>query len=251
MEKLPELWKRLKPFVVRDLQIALSPKKTTFSSETPIGIQLIFPGGDTKLYPVNEDGFRAALAASVDGCSIIIPASTITFTGQISINKKIRIIGTKNPTSSEGYGTWLKCIQDVGTYFVYLNGWVGLENLLISYEISKSTAIRAISTTLGGNPEFVNLYIIAKNNGSGDAYAIYASYAKTMQNVVAIAYTNTGYATGLYWYQFDGSAKYCKFAADSTSGSATGASLVGTSTVVFYYCEFVGKTKGLVIGSGA
>jgi hypothetical protein len=249
MEKLPELWKRLKPFVVRDLQIALSPKKTTFSSETPIGIQLIFPGGNTKLYPVNEDGFRAALAASVDGCSIIIPAATITFTGSININKKIKIIGTKSAvSSSDGHGTVLKCTQDVGTNFISISGWVRIDNLSASYETSRSGTIRAINSSYGGGPEFSDLYVSAINNGTGDAIALYLTYGKFLQNVIARAYASSGYAYGVNWYNFDGSAKYCNFSADTATGIAIGGSLTGTSNVYFYYCEFTGKTKGLVIG---
>jgi len=252
-ETAHELWERLRPFAMLDIEKLANLAKRTSSSEA--GAEIVLYGSKVRRYTADEDGLRAAIAASADFDTIIIPAVHIQLNSTLSINKKVKLIGVRDPVRRPSLDTYQKgSVISNATGFVSGNlvsittGSVALDNLAFLFSANSTTSTYGIFCHLSGY-SFRDLLVYVSNSNSGTTYAIQVHYSAAFSRVYAFASASSGTAVGLsIGPSSELYADLCYFEGISTSGQGYGC-ITYNCTGRISHCGFNGTTYGLQIAS--
>ena len=250
-ERVHELWERIKPYAMHEIEKLVNLQKRNASSEGRGEIILYRLDGKAVRYEANEDGLRAAVSGAGDDEVVYLPPLVITLTQALFISRRIAIFGSNYEQADLSVqGTELVCSTDVGSYLLSNNqstGRVELHNLVISYMVS-STASRTALLLGGGVLSDVRIYAY---NAAGGAVALSYNRDIYLERVVGFAKSEgSGAAIGLTAASANTTGKVsinlCGFEGRSNSGTGTGAVLVDNGGTV-RNSQFVGNSLGLKV----
>jgi len=254
-ETAHELWERLRPFAMRDIEQLANLTKRTASSET--GAEIVLYGSKVRRYTADEDGLRAAIGAAADYDTITIPAVHIQINSTLNINKRIKLIGVRDPVRNASLDTFQKgAVISNATGFVSGNlvsitiGNVALDNLAFLFSANSTNLVRGIFCSLSGY-SFRDLLVRVNNSSSGTTYAIQVALMAALSRVYTFASTSSGTAAGLIVGPHSATTLYadlCYFEGISTSGQGYGC-VTHACTGQIAHCGFNGTTYGLQIAS--
>jgi len=254
-ETAHELWERLRPFAMRDIEQLANLAKRTSSSEG--GAEIVLYGSKVRRYTADEDGLRAAIAAAADYDAITIPAVHIQLNSTLNINKRIKLIGVRDPVRNVSLDTYHKgAVISNAAGFVSGNlvsittGQVALDNLAFLFSANSTTLARGIYCQSSGY-SFRDLLVYVSNSSSGTTYAIQVAYSTALSRVYAFASASSGTAAGLIVGPHVATTLYadlCYFEGISTSGQGYGC-VTHACTGQIAHCGFSGTTYGLQIAS--
>jgi len=253
-ETAHELWERLRPFAMRDIEQLANLAKRTSSSEG--GAEIVLYGSKIRRYTADEDGLRAAIAAAADYDTITIPAVPIQLNSTLSINKRIKLIGVRDPVRNVSLDTYHKgAVISNAAGFVSGNlvsitiGQVALDNLAFLFTANSTNPVRGIYCQSSAY-SFRDLLVYASNSSSGTTYAIQVAYSAAFSRVYAFASASSGTAAGLVMGPHATTlyADLCYFEGISTSGQGYGC-VTHACTGQIAHCGFSGTTYGLQIAS--
>jgi hypothetical protein len=250
-----ELWERLRPFAMLDIEQLANFAKRTASSE--VGAEIVLYGSKVRRYTADEDGLRAAIGAAADYDTVTIPAVPIQLSSTLSINKRIKLVGVRDPVRSVSMDTYHKgaVISNApgfasGNLVSVTVGNVALDNLAFLFNASSTTLVRGIYCSVSGY-SFRDLLVYVNNSSSGTIYAIHVAYSAALSRVYAFASTSSGTAVGLILGPSSATTFYadlCYFEGISTSGQGYGC-VTHACTGQIAHCGFIGTTYGLQIAS--
>jgi hypothetical protein len=255
MRENAELWSKLRPFAMLDIEQLATKVKQTYSSESEGEITLY--GSKVRHYTADEDGLRGAISAAEEYDTILIPPVQIELASTLTIDQKIRLIGLHAPArnlSADTYhhGAIIKNGSGLesGSLISVSVSYVAFDSLGLVFSGNSSSSITVVNLSSTGC-SLRDVLVYGKNLGTGNVCGISAGYTLVLSRVYAFASAKDGVAYGLTLGPMSSTTLYadlCYFEGESETSLGYGC-VVYNCTAGINQCGFNGNTYGLFLAT--